>query len=164
MKWFNPTPKTAEELKKQYKILAMANHPDRCGSTTNMQEINNEYDILFAKLKNIHTNAEGKTYTASTETTETPEEFKNIINTLINLDGINIELCGSWLWITGNTREHKEVLKNLKFKWSKSKCAWYYHSNDYKKSSNKTYSLDEIRNLYGSETIKAKPQLELAII
>lgn len=35
---------------------------------------------------------------------------------------------------------------------------------DYKKSSTKTYSLDEIRDLYGSETIKANPQLELAIV
>ena len=164
MKWFNPIPKTAEELKKQYKTLAMANHPDRGGNTSDMQEINNEYDILFEKLKNIHTNAEGKTYTASTETKETPEEFKNIINSLINLEGINIELCGSWLWVTGNTREHKETLKDLKFKWSRSKSAWYFHSNDYRKSSSKTYSLDEIRDLYGSETIKAEPQLKLAII
>lgn len=147
MKWFN-NPKTLEELKQQYKKLALKHHPDLGGNTTDMQEINNEYDLLFSRLKNIHTTAEGKTYTTSTETTETPDEFKNIINALINLDGINIELCGSWLWITGNTREHKEVLKSLHFRWSKSKLAWYYHTADYKKSSKKTYSLDEIRDLY----------------
>lgn len=164
MKWFNPTPTTVEQLKAEYKKLAMKHHPDRGGNTSDMQEINNEYDILFAKLKNIHATAEGKTYKANKETTETPEEFKNIINSLINLKGINIELCGSWLWLTGNTREHKEKLKGLHFKWSKSKCAWYYHSNDYRKSSRKTYSLEEIRDLYGSETIKAEPQLKLAIV
>lgn len=163
MKWFS-NPQTLEELKQQYKKLALKHHPDLGGNTADMQEINNEYDLLFARLKNIHTTAEGKTYTASTETTETPDEFKNIINALINLDGINIELCGSWLWITGNTKEHKEVLKSLHFRWSKSKLAWYYHTADYKKSSKKTYSLDEIRDLYGSETIKANPQLKLAII
>lgn len=163
MKWFN-NPSTLEELKQQYKKLALKHHPDLGGNTTDMQEINNEYDLLFARLKNIHTTAEGKTYTASTETTETPDEFKNIINALINLEGINIELCGSWLWITGNTKEHKEVLKSLHFRWSKSKLAWYYHTADYKKSSKKTYSLDEIRDLYGSETIKANPQLKLAIV
>lgn len=164
MKWFNPTPTTAEQLKAEYKKLAMENHPDRGGNTSDMQEINNEYDILFVKLKDIHTTAEGNTYRASRGTTETPEEFKNIINALINLEGINIELCGSWLWLTGNTREHKEVLKGLHFKWSKSKCAWYYHTSDYRKLSRKTYSLDEIRDLYGSETIKAEPQLKLAIV
>lgn len=163
MEWFSNVT-TAEQLKAEYKKLAMAHHPDRGGNTSDMQEINNEYDILFAKLKDIHTTAEGKTYRASRGTTETPEEFKNIINALINLEGINIELCGSWLWLTGNTREHKEVLKGLRFKWSKSKCAWYYHSNDYRKASRKTYSLNEIRDLYGSETIKAEPQLKLAIV
>ena len=163
MKWFN-NPSTLEELKQQYKKLALKHHPDLGGNTTDMQQINSEYDILFEKLKNTHATAKGKTYTASTETTETPDEFKNIINVLINLEGINIELCGSWLWITGNTKEHKEVLKSLHFRWSKSKLAWYYHTADYKKSSKKTYSLDEIRDLYGSETIKSEPKLKLAII
>lgn len=163
MKWFN-NPQTLEELKKQYKKLAMKHHPDIGGNVKDMQEINAEYDKLFELLKNTHQTADGKTYKANKETTEAPEEFRNIINSLINLKGINIELCGSWLWLTGNTREHKEVLKGLHFKWSKSKCAWYYHTSDYRKSSRKTYSLDEIRDLYGSETIKAEPQLKLAII
>lgn len=163
MKWFN-NPSTLEELKQQYKKLALKHHPDLGGNTTDMQEINNEYDKLFQTLKNTHKTVDGKTYTASRETTETPEEFKNIINVLINIAGIKIELCGSWLWITGNTKEHKEILKSLHFRWSKSKCAWYYHTEDYKKSSKKTYSLNEIRDLYGSETIKADPQLKLAIV
>lgn len=163
MKWFN-NPSTLEELKKQYKQLAMEHHPDRGGSTEAMQEINNEYDVLFSSLRNTHRTAEGKTYTTEKETTETPEEFKNIINILINLEGVNIEICGSWLWLTGNTKEHKEVLKSLKFRWSKSKRAWYYHTSDYKKKSKKTFSLDEIRDLYGSKTVQAKPEMKIAII
>lgn len=163
MKWFK-NPRTLEELKKQYKQLAMEHHPDRGGSTETMQEINNEYDVLFSSLKNTHSTAEGETYTTEKETTETPEEFKNIINILINLEGVNIEICGSWLWLTGNTKEHKEVLKSLKFRWSKSKQAWYYHTSDYKKKSKKTFSLDEIRDLYGSKTVQAKPEMKIAII
>lgn len=163
MKWFT-NPQTLEELKKQYKQLALKHHPDLGGNTADMQEINNEYDKLFETLKNTHKTVDGKTYTAQTETTETAAEFRDIINQLINLEGINIELCGSWLWITGNTKEHKEVLKSLHFRWSKSKCAWYYHTEDYKKSSKKSYSLDEIRDLYGSETIKSEPKLKLAIV
>ena len=41
MKWFN-NPRTLEELKKQYKKLAVAHHPDLGGNTADMQEINNE--------------------------------------------------------------------------------------------------------------------------
>ena len=164
MKWFsNPT--TVEELKKQYKKLACKHHPDvDGGSESDMKEINSEYDILFEKLKDIHQAADGSTYTAKEATTETADEFKDIIEALIHLDGINIEICGSWLWITGNTYPHRQQLKELRFRFSKSKTAWYYHTSDYKKTSKKTYSLDQIRDLYGSETITSKPQLKLQIV
>lgn len=50
MKWFN-NPETLEDLKKQYKKLAFQNHPDRGGKTSDMQEINAEYEVLFSRLK-----------------------------------------------------------------------------------------------------------------
>lgn len=140
MKWFN-NPKSLEELKREYKRLAMKHHPDvSSGSDADMKEINAEYDLLFGKLKNVHQTAAGETYTAKTETAETPNEFKDIIDTLIHLDGINIELCGSWLWISGNTYPHRKTLKELHFRFSKSKTAWYYHTTDYRKTSNKTFT------------------------
>ena len=163
MKWFDH-PANLEELKSQYKKLAMQHHPDRGGNVEIMQEINREYDELFTKLKNVHRTADGKTYTAQEETNETPDDFREIIERLITLDGIQIELCGSWLWITGNTLLHKDVLKELRFRWSKSKRAWYYHSDGYRKHTGRSYTLDEIRDLHGSETIKSKPQLRLAIV
>lgn len=163
MKWFNH-PQTLEELKKQYKQLAVKHHPDKGGNTADMQEINAEYDRLFELLKNTHKNAEGQTYTAQTETTETANDFKEIIEKLIRFNGIHIEICGSWVWVTGCTIEYREELKKMKFRWSKSKVAWYYHREEYRKSTKRTYTLDEIRDLYGSETIKTEPQLKLAIV
>lgn len=163
MKWFNH-PTNLEELKSQYKKLAMQNHPDRGGNVEVMKEINREYDELFEKLRNIHQTADGKTYTTQEETHETPNEFREIIERLITLEEIQIELCGSWLWITGNTLLHKDVLKELRFRWSQSKRAWYYHSDGYRKHTGRSYTLDEIRDLHGSETIKSKPQLKLAIV
>lgn len=163
MKWFDH-PSTIEELKAQYKKLAMQHHPDRGGNVENMKEINREYDELFGKLKDIHQTSDGKTYTAQEETNETPDDFREIIERLITLDGIQIELCGSWLWITGNTLLHKDVLKELRFRWSKSKRAWYYHADGYRKHHNKSFTLDEIRDLHGSETIKSEPRLRLAIV
>ena len=164
MKWFS-NPQTLEELKKQYKKLAMKHHPDVSGGNdSDMKEINTEYDLLFAKLKNVHQAADGGTYTSKEETTETPEEFKDIINTLVNLAGINIEICGSWLWITGNTYPHRKVLKELKFRFSKSKTAWYYHTADYKKTSNKKFTLEQIRDLYGSQTVTSGEPLRLKLV
>lgn len=40
-----------ESLKREFKRLALANHPDRGGDTATMQEINAEYDAAFARLK-----------------------------------------------------------------------------------------------------------------
>lgn len=161
MKWFT-NPKTLEELKKQYKQLALKYHPDRGGNADTMKEVNCEYDLFFEKLKNTHRTAEGKTYT--TETTETAEDFKEIIEKLIRFNGIHIEICGSWLWVTGCTIEYREELKKMKFRWSKSKVAWYYHREEYRKTTKRTFTLEEIRDLYGSETIKTEPQLKLAIV
>ena len=163
MKWFN-NPKTLEELKKQYKHLAIKHHPDLGGNTADMQEINAEYDRLFEKLKNTHSTADGKTYTAKADTTETATDFKDIINKLIHFNGIHIEICGSWIWITGCTIDYKDELKQMQFRWSKSKKAWYYHRDEYRKTTKKTYSLDEIRDLYGSQTVNTTPQLKLAIV
>lgn len=162
MKWFTPTPRTLEELKKQYRTLAMKHHPDCGGSTADMQSINAEYDVLFAKLKDIHTAADGSTYTATT--TETSEQFKNIINRLIVLEGINIEIIGSWVWVTGNTYNYKEQIKAIGFRWANSKKAWYYHTDEYRKTSRKTFTLEQIRELYGSQTITNKPQLKLTVV
>ena len=44
MSWFSKV-KTLEDLKKEYKKLAMQYHPDRPGGdTAKMQQINGEYD------------------------------------------------------------------------------------------------------------------------
>ena len=75
--------KTLEELKKAYRDLALKHHPDRGGDVETMKAINNEYDALFPKVKNIRVNAKGETYTK--ETTETPDEFRDIINAIFGL-------------------------------------------------------------------------------
>lgn len=161
MKYFN-NPETLEELKKQYKKLAMENHPDKGGDSETMKAINAEYDELFNLLKNVRKSSKGDTYTAANS--ETPEEFKNIISKIIILDGIDIEIIGSWIWVTGNTFQYKENLKELHFRFSNSKKAWYFHNDGYSRRGRKTYTLDEIRSLYGSEKITSEPQLKLAIV
>lgn len=155
MKWFK-NPETLEDLKKQYHKLAMKHHPDVGGSTDDMKEINSEYEELFSKLKDTHKNAEGEFYQSKTATTETAAEFMDIIEKLLHMDGIEIEVCGSWVWVTGNTRPHKDGLKALTFRWSSNKSAWYFHRDGYKKRSKKTLTLDEIRDFYGSEKINNK--------
>ena len=147
MKYFE-NPKTLEELKKQYRALAQIHHPDSGGDADTMKAINNEYDTLFPKLKNVHQNKDGETYTK--ESTETADQFKDLITELMRMDNITIEVIGCFVWVSGETKPHKEKLKELRFKWHSIKKCWYLAPEDYRRRSRKDYSMDEIRNMYGT--------------
>ena len=146
--------KTLEELKKSYKKLALKLHPDCGGNNEEMAQLNNEYDELFSKLKNTHKNKNDETYTK--ETDETPEQFKDILNRLfvLKMDGVEIEIVGTFIWLTGNTKPYKDDVKALVFRYSPKKYAWYKAPKDYKKRSHKNYDMDTIRGMYGSQKIK----------
>jgi hypothetical protein len=148
--YFNPTPKTLEELKAQYRKLAFQHHPDRGGSHEAMKAVNNEYDALFPKLKDVHQTKEGTTYTARQTTTETADSFKDLIAELMKMDGITIEVIGCFVWVTGDTKPNKDRLKALGFQWHSKKLAWYLAPEDYRKRSRKDYDLETIRTMYGT--------------
>ena len=151
--------KTLEELKKAYRKAAIENHPDHGGDANTMKEINAEYEMMFNRLKDIH----NATAEESKKTTETPEEFTEIIEKLIKLHGIEIEICGSWLWIGGNTYANRKELKDAGCKYSKNKGKWYWHHEEegYHFYRSKT-TMEEIRQKYGSERMTLSRQPELA--
>ena len=150
--YFAPIPETSEELKKLYKKLAILHHPDNGGGVEEMKKVNAEYESLFEHLKNIHTNAQGEKYTK--ETTETPEHFINIINVIIKFDRVLIEIIGSFIWVSGETKSYKEQLKTLGFKWSSNKSSWYLAPEGYKRRNHKNYTMDDIRGMYGSHEVE----------
>lgn len=140
--------KTLEDLKKQYCRLAMKFHPDMGGNTEIMQQINAEHDRLFETLKEKH-NATADEYH---KTTETPEEFRAVIEFLIKLHGIVAELCGSWVWVSGDTKPHKEQLKTAGFHWSQNKKQWYWHHEEPgRKWRRENTSMADIRRKYGNQ-------------
>lgn len=149
-KYFTPTPKTLEELKKQYRKLVFQHHLDKGGDADKMKAVNNEYDALFSKLKDIHQTKDGETYTARQTSAETADQFKDLINELMKMDDIEIEIIGCFVWVTGNTKIHKEKLKELKFQWHSKKLAWYLKPDNYRCKSRKSYEFDEIREMYGT--------------
>ena len=73
--------KTIEEAKRLYHKLAVKHHPDLGGDLETMQAINAEFDIIAKQLANIH---------ESTENTEIPSDFRDIINSIIHFKGVNI--------------------------------------------------------------------------
>lgn len=148
---------TLEELKKEYRRLAMIHHPDHGGDTATMQAINGEYSEAFARLKNQHNAAADEAH----QTTETPEEFIAIISQLLRFPGLIVELCGSWLWITGETYAIKDQLKAAGCRWSSSKKAWYWHHPEEGHRWHKgTATMSDIRTKYGSQTYKGRNAAE----
>ena len=145
---------TLEELKKEYKRLALLHHPDRGGELEIMQTINNEYDELFPLLKNKH-NANDKN--KNNQVHENIEDYKNIINELIKYRDITIEICGTWLYLYGTgTKAIKEQIKELGFYWGAKKQSWYLKPEGYTKRSKKSWSMDKIRSTYGSSKIETE--------
>lgn len=149
--------KTLDELKKEYRRLAAIHHPDHGGDTATMQAINGEYSEAFARLKNQHNAAADEAH----QTTETPEEFITIISQLLRFPGLIVELCGSWLWITGETYGIKDQLKAAGCRWSSSKKAWYWHHPEEGHRWHKgTATMSDIRTKYGSQTYKGRNAAE----
>ena len=120
----------------------------------------NEYREAFERLKTVHVNQAGETY--EKETTETPEQFAEIINKVIHFDGVNVEIIGSWVWLTGATMIYKDEIKAAGFWWSKTKKAWYYNGSDKKTTHRGRYSMDGLRDHWGAQTIEKEEQRKLA--
>lgn len=88
------------------------------------KEINNEFSYLFDKLPNERKNKEGETYEAKKEF-DKPSEFMDIINKLIKYPNLKINIISSSLWVSGETKPLKELLKDLNFKWHSVRLSWY---------------------------------------
>ncbi len=146
-----------EELKETYRELCFKYHPDVSkeeNAVETMKQINTQYDEIFKQLKNVFKNSKGEVYKDKKPVSETPEEFRNIMSMLVNMEGIIVELIGRWIWITGNTKSYKKELTKLKFRWCKNKKAWSWHRpEDHTRSQGKT-TLNEIRTKYGSVKVE----------
>ncbi|WP_379090691.1 J domain-containing protein [Pedobacter sp. UC225_65] len=114
-----------------------------------MQEINKEYAFASAKV------IKGENLSAEEVEREIlqSEAYREALEKIIHLDGITIELVGYWIWVTGETRGHKETLKNAGYFFASKKLAWYFRTGEYKVSKGGKKSLDEIRAKYGAEVI-----------
>lgn len=155
-------PQTVDELKQQYKELVKKFHPDlnrKQDTTAKMQQIVAEYTQLFENLSNKRRSQDGKIYNKNTD--ETAADFVEVINLIIGLPDIEIEIIGSWLWVTGNTKSVKEQLKAAGMRWSKSKSAWYWHKDPWHGGYSKS-TLSDLRAKYGSQDIEKEERQKIS--
>lgn len=135
--------KDLDELKREYRRLTKIYHPDLGGDAESMKQLNLEFERMFAKLGGEENSAEAAA------------AYESVMESLLNLDGIVIEVCGSWLWISGSTYQHRDALKAAGCRWASNKKLWYWRSPESTTSSHKAVSMEKIREKYGSEIHRA---------
>lgn len=141
---------TPEIIKQAYRKASMKYHPDRNPSGKEMMQLINS---AYEAIKNFS----GKAEIASSNYSQL---LSQALNQIINF-GLHIEICGAWVWVSGNTKLYKEQLKAAGFKWASKKQQWYYRPDDYKSKARGTWSMDQIRSKYGSQDVNQddKPTL-----
>lgn len=84
------------------------------------------------------------------------EHIESIIDKIKDIPGIDAEICGRWLWVSGSTKEHANMLKSAGLRWARQKQKWYWRPADARrKRGGKPWHMQKIRETYGSEDIKA---------
>lgn len=138
-----------EEVKLAYRQACKKYHPDiNPAGLATMQAVNEAYETLCNESFPIRIDSSG-------EFSDYGEALNNALNQIIGLNGIIIEVCGAWAWVSGNTKSNKEILKNADFLWSTNKNMWYFRPcNQKRKFYRSSSSIDEIRAKYGSEKIE----------
>lgn len=142
--------RTPEELKRAWLRIVRECHPDKGGSVELCQTANALYEKLArdaARPRNPESAPEAE---AETDGEGLPEETRRKAFRFAGTPGLEIEVVGTWLWITGETRANKDALKAEGFRWSPKKSAWYFHAEPYKKRHRGELSLDDVRALHGS--------------
>ena len=137
------------EAKKVYKTLAKKLHPDVGGSEEEFKLLNAIYNDFI----------ENKIYFSNDFKIDL--DLEKIISQILHFENITIELVGSWIWLSGDTKEIKDKLKELGFKWASKKKMWLY--GEMKGRNPQEKSIDEIKAKYGSETLKTNDKKKIAV-
>ena len=129
-----------EIVKLAFRLACKKYHPDinPAAGEDMMKLINAAYEVLKDYIGDIQ--EQENNYS---------ELLNNALSAIADLS-LDVEVCGAWVWITGDTKTHKEALKAAGFKWANQKKAWYYRPAGYKSRNRSGFSLDDIRNKYGS--------------
>lgn len=134
------------EIQRMYRKCSAQYHPDRNPAGLEMMKLVNAAWEALQDYSGGMINEEESDWNLG-------DELNNALNAIIGL-GLNIEICGSWIWVSGDTKPHKEVLKAAGYRWAPKKCMWSYCGSEVRTSSRGKFSMDDIRMRHGSATVK----------
>ena len=144
---------TLKLVKKTFRELAKKFHPDRNASGLEMMQlVNNAFEVLIEQDYPISMDEKNENLMNYLE------EVNDALSKIVNLAGLNIEICGQWIWVKGETKKHKNILKEAKFYYASKKKSWYFQPKETNRVGRRgTFSMDKIRETYGSNKIFVSP-------
>lgn len=144
-----------DALKKEYFKLAKKYHPDAGGTKEQFQQLVAEYE------KHLKTLLSGSKLNKEQQDNELQldKALRDAAEALAGLQGIDIELSGKWLWVTGNTYPVRNQLKSAGFLFASNKKAWFFKGAE--SLGRGSFTLEEIRQKYGSTKIMPKDSRKL---
>lgn len=139
-----------DSLKQEYRKLANKYHPDKGGTTAQFQELQNEYEKLRNKILS------GSSLSEAEKENEIviDDSLRAAVNSIITLEGINIELIGKWIWVSGNTYPVRTVFSGAGFKFIKKNNISYWVYKGVESLSRGGADMKDIVKKYGSTPIK----------
>jgi hypothetical protein len=151
--------RTYEEARKAYQKYTLRLHPDKGGKEEEFKNMQNQFHNFRAESVK-YGDWEHETNKANNAA------FAPIIDKLVLIPDIFITIVGSFIWIKGDTKPHKEAIKQAvcdgyKVRWSKGKSMWYFSPANYRKRSKKEFSFDEICDMFGYENVKKKERKQV---
>ena len=142
---------TSEIVRAAYLAACKRYHPDLNPAGSEMMKLVNEArDSLKEAKYPLEQSNESDPYDYGAEICEA-------LNKIIHLLNIKIEICGSWVWVSGNTKEHWLLFKEAGFRFSGPKKMVYFRPEDQNRKYRKgSMTMEEIREKYGAQNIKHK--------
>jgi hypothetical protein len=143
-----------DELRKQYYRLAKKYHPDAGGTDEQMKRLNAEHERLHKKL------LAGSKLTDEQKQNEInlDEAIKAIIDAIIQIEGIEIEVIGKWLWVGSITFQFKtptyDALKKSGLTYIKKAGRPYMVYKGTETKSRGTMTKADIEKKYGKTTVQ----------
>ena len=146
-----PQGNSLDDLKSAYRLACKQYHPDvNPNGEELMKLINIAYEFLAEHLHKW-------TYEQATGEQGIDEIFQEILNKIKHLPEIKAEVCGTWLWISGNTRKYKDYFKEINLRYAPKKHCWYWRPEGYRKKTKRIFDMQEIRLTFGSIEVEPEP-------
>lgn len=154
--------RTAEDGKKLYRELARKYHPDNGGDAEIFKAMMTEFSTWFERYKDVHAGTNAEPGKRAKQSTESVHRFMGVINKIVSIPNLEIEICGTWLWLSGNTYPYRDTLKAAGFRWSKSKKRWYWTEEEFTGKYRARKTMAQIRMAYGSEYVEYEQRKALS--